>query len=842
MRSLIVRCICRSVLTTSLGWTLLPIAPPAQAATIHGESVVDVSSDAATLRAQVDPENADTNYTFEYGTDSSYQALDRTSEGKLENGSSFTEVQVHLQDLLPETVYYFRVTTISAGRVTSGENMAFTTQAKGGRFELTDHRGWELVSPPNKFGGGIEPIVEGAIQAAANGSAITYVANGPTEAEPRGNANLTQELSQYHSPGWHAEDIAQSHNAATHLAVGVGGAYRLFAPELTVALVEPFGIDSTPLSPESTEKTIYLRDNTEDSYLPLVTSVNVTSGEKIANSAGESEVHFEGASLDLTHVILDSAIPLTVGKTAGEVKGRGLYEWADGVLEPVSVLPDGSAAEGYPTLGDNRYDVRDAVSNDGARVVWTAGHLYMRDMLKAETIMLDAIEGGVEGGATEPHFEAASTDGSRIFFTDESRLTAFSQAELGKPDLYVFEVTSGNQPLAGTLTDLTEAASTNESGAVRGMVMGVSEDGSYVYFVADGVLTEAENPLGLDATPGRANLYAVHYNIGDSQRWEPIFIASLSGEDSNDWVASGLNLGRMTSKVSPNGRYLAFMSDESLTDYNNRDSVSAEPDEEVFLYDAETKHLICASCNPTAARPNGVFESGEALGPLVDRPALWPNRWLASSIPGWTKVDEAHALYQSRYLLNNGRLFFNSADSLVPQDTNGTEDVYEYEPLNVGNCALSNTTFNGKVEGCVSLISSGTSGDESAFLDASESGEDVFFLTSAKLVPQDYDNAFDVYDAHICSETAPCHSAPVSPPACTTVESCRAGKASELEVFGRPSSAIFSGPGDALPKIAKKKKKKKRKTISRRVEKDKNGSVRKAKKIRKDNLVRGLHR
>ena len=44
------------------------------------------------------------------------------------------------------------------------------------------------------------------------------------------------------------------------------------------------------------------------------------------------------------------------------------------------------------------------------------------------------------------------------------------------------------------------------------------------------------------------------------------------------------------------------------------------------------------------------------------------------------------ALYQSRYLSNNGRLFFDSADSLVAADVNGKEDVYEFEPAGVGGC------------------------------------------------------------------------------------------------------------------------------------------------------------
>ena len=35
---------------------------------------------------------------------------------------------------------------------------------------------------------------------------------------------------------------------------------------------------------------------------------------------------------------------------------------------------------------------------------------------------------------------------------------------------------------------------------------------------------------------------------------------------------------------------------------------------------------------------------------------------------------------------DGGRVFFNSSDALVPQDMNGTEDVYEWQREGVGSC------------------------------------------------------------------------------------------------------------------------------------------------------------
>ena len=189
----------------------------------------------------------------------------------------------------------------------------------------------------------------------------------------------------------------------------------------------------------------------------------------------------------------------------------------------------------------------------------------------------------------------------------------------------------------------------------------------------------------------------------------------------------------------------------------------------------------------------------------VGGPSGWVGRgWLAGSVPGWTRYRLGEALYQSRYLSDDGRLFFNSDDALVPLDVNGTWDVYEFEPVGVGTCTKETSSGSDEYvpaeNGCVGLISSGESDEESAFLDASESGGDVFFLTTAQLVPQDTDSAYDVYDAHECTSASPCFSAPaVSPPACVTADSCRAAPTPQPEIFGAPASATFSGPGNVTP-------------------------------------------
>ena len=176
-------------------------------------------------------------------------------------------------------------------------------------------------------------------------------------------------------------------------------------------------------------------------------------------------------------------------------------------------------------------------------------------------------------------------------------------------------------------------------------------------------------------------------------------------------------------------------------------------------------------------------------------------------MPGWTQIRSAgpvESRHQPNYLNNQGRLFFNSVNPLVAQDSNATQDVYEYEPPGVGNCGESSPTYSTNSGGCVSLISSGMpSAQESAFMDASESGDDVFFLTSARLSPLDVDNARDIYDAHVCPPggAEPCItlSAGPQPPPCTNESSCKASPTPQPSIFGAPASATFQGPGNPTP-------------------------------------------
>jgi hypothetical protein len=806
---------------------------------LHAESVSDISSSSATLEASVNPHNAPTSYYFQYGKSLEYEAQAPLAPGAaLGSGEGDVEVLRHLQGLSPSTLYHYRVVAVSELKPGELETFAaadqtFVTQAAGSALALPDARQWELVSPPDKHGAVFEPISEGSqIQAATSGGAMTYQASIPTEESVRGFvAGEVQVMSRRGGAGaWSSQDITLPHATATGLATGGGGPeYRFFSPDLSSGLIQPWG-GFTSLAPESfppdSERTPYVRhDFTCAStpvtcFEPLLTGApgyaDVPQGTKFGGAGnGFGPVVFVGSNENLTHVILATSVQLTSTFTGSK---EGLYEWsadrqASERLQLVSLLPANVKGEEIPageaTLGF-RGDTRHAVSEDGSRIVWSGGdHLYVRDVVRGKTVQLDLPEAQCVSahecgdGVASPAFQLASSDGSRVFFTDTQRLTKDSGVTgSNRRDLYECKIVERAGVLGCELSDLTPVSPLVEAADVQGAVIGSSEDASWVYFVANGVLG---NGVEHGAIPGDCkmlgsvgegvcNLYSYHNGVTS-------LVAVVAGEDFPDWAGNGGGsvLGGLTARVSPDGRWLAFMSSRPLTGYDNRDAFSGKPDEEVFTYHVETPgpgSLVCASCDPTGARPVGV-EYKKLNDRLVGGGGVWPGEtWIAANIPGWTPYRLGTALYQSRYLSDEGRVFFNSSDALVPQDINKNEDVYEYEPVGVGGCSSSSSTFSVGSSGCVGLISSGTAAGASAFMDASENGSDVFFLTGEKLVASDFDTALDLYDAHACTAVSPCPSVSVSPPACTTADACRAAPALQPSLFGAPASATFAGTGN----------------------------------------------
>lgn len=801
----------RVVARNSAGTTIGPdhsftTVPPAL---VEGEHAAEVSAAEATLQTQINPLGHDTVYHFEYGTTSCGAIPGSCTEvpdspADIGSGEAPVPESVLLTGLRQNTTYYYRVVATNSLGTAVAPERTFTTQEAARPFALPDGRAWEMVSPPNKHGAPVEALTRegGLVLAAEDGDALAYLADGAITEDPEGNRSpeMQQVLARRSSDGWVSQDIATPNSSPAGYQPGAPQEYQYFSPDLSVALVEPYGFtpySEPPLASGATQKTIYLRDNSNNTYLPLVTEGNVPSGTEFGK-----KIRFLNATPDLSHVLIQSKVALTPAPS-----GPGIYEWSNGTLQLVSVLPNLTPAT-EAELGYAGHVTARAISNDGSRIIWTnrnagPGHLYMRDTALGQTLQLDADQGGPEPeGSGAARFQGASADGSKVFFTDPERLTPDSTAQPTFPqksDLYECEVTEQGGQLGCRLTDLTVELDEQEHAGVQPLLLGASEDGTVLYIVAQGVLAENNGAAGEPAQPGMNNLYVLR---DEGTRWTTSFIATLSNEDRPEWEGNGTvsNPAYVTARVSPNGDFLAFMSMASLTGYDNLDNASGKPDEEVYVYDDAGGTLSCASCNPTGGRPSGVLdteEAGEGRGLLVDRRKVWVGHWLAGNIPGWTAQSLNSALYQPRYLSNSGRLFFNSPDHLVPRASDGKENVYEYEPNGVGSC-------ESRSGACVALISSGESGRESAFLEATPSGDDVFFLTSSPLLPQDTDTAFDIYDARVCTSVAPCLGAPPAAPGeCSSTETCRPALPAVPTLDGPAGTSTYAGPGNVASQGAR---------------------------------------
>jgi hypothetical protein len=752
-----------------------PCPPPAIRPTTAAEYAVSVSITNAVVRAEVNPRFQPTTYYVEYGSvdcsvgPCSQQPAAPGAHLASDGNAPFPTAGVTLEGLQSGTVYHYRFVAVNASGTSVGPDRTFRTYLPGG-FSLPDRRRFEMVSPPEKSSG--EVAVPGneaglvltelsvrPLQGAADGESIAYpslAAFGDAQSAPAASTYLSHRTPA----GWSASNITPPDQQG-YLA----DPFQSFSADLGYAAIAQKEPVLAPGAPEGFEN-LYLRNNATNA-IEALTTVVPRGPDTIPTRYC---VAFAGASEDFKHVILVARGSLTAD--APEGAGVSLYEWSAGNLKLVSVLPGGIPAQPSDGTGFgawpgcrrlNEFTLDNAISADGSKIFWTyqppSGETELLARLNGtETIQLDATAGG-SGPSGGGRFWAAAKDGSQVFFTSPNPLTADASApgpsSLG--DLYRYDVGSRS------LTDLTpDPTPGSDPPSVLG-VLGASESGDAVYFAANGVLAEG-------AEAEKPNLYL--WRAGAGLR----FIATLSPSDSS--LPHPLPLSRMgagysswsqapgvqTARVTPDGRHLAFLSAAPLTGYDNVGQAGGGPVSEIYLYDAVGEDLVCASCNPSGARPLG-----------------------ASELPVWITPFE-----QPRYLTDDGtHLFFQSADALSLADTNGKRDVYEFERVGSGSCSPESTAFAPASGGCVFLISSGGSGDDSFFLDASVGAGDVFFSTRQRLTLTDPDERFDVYDARVDGGFAP---PPPALPPCQG-EACRATE--QASGVATPGSSGFVGEGNA---------------------------------------------
>jgi hypothetical protein len=730
---------------------------------------------------------------------------------------------------------------------------------------LPDCRAYEMVSPLAKNGSDI--FFSGSrasVPLPGEPQAFTYLSPGSFSG-PQGAGELSRYLTRREPTGWSVENISPP-----RVILGTEAfppfEQLLFTPSLSE------GVERSPYVPlvESDEAgyiNLYLSDLTSSpvSY-QTVSNVNPPGVTPYRETGAQTEVPVAaGVSTDLSHVVFQSGANLTEKATGEEEQKTHIYEWAAGKLSQLDISPAGTQFEHFDTVGAPGHsgnpregDPWHAVSADGQRVFFTAGEgkgnegtsvgqLYVRedpmgpvedcsvsgDACTVEVSKSQKTNGTgpdgtdpnsygeyfagsgkfeiIPGGPPMPvYYRGANEAGTRVFFTSRAELTndAYTGPKDNSANLYEYNVETG------TLTDLT-VDNAEDGAAVLGLAT-ASEDGSYLYFVANGVLASGAKQGNCKMEENEVltgehtcSLYVDHYSGG---KWEIKFITMLTGGDHStlpvgdetDWadyeagangsLGSDFGPGQHSVRVTPDGTTLAFESERSLTGYDNEpvepggvgstttnephcteeggklgSTSPAVPCREVYLYDAVTEKLVCASCDPSGARPVAPAE----LGGTERDP---------------TSMASVSPFYLPRNLSEGGgRLFFQSLDPLVSHDSNGKLDVYEWEAAGEGSC--------GQAGGCVYPISDVAGNHESHFMDASPSGNDVFLATADQLLPSDTDTRVDVYDARVGG------GFPVStpPPVCDNGDSCKPPVLPQPSIFAASGSATFSGLGNPAP-------------------------------------------
>lgn len=745
------------------------------------ESVSEIGRSSARLDAQIQTRGNATTYRARYFSSEDPRCPSQAEECEAPAGGGVLgvggeRVAILLSGLVPGATYHYTLSgeshcneeePLEECSLEGAITREFTTFASSAG--LPDGRAYELVSPPSKDGGNVYPPNAAFPDGPCGEECLPgfYNERFPTQSSPDGNAVAYEGDAFAITGGAGAENEYLATRSPTdwtttdpsppllRKSTGTGGrGYQAVSADLGNAVLQQEfpALLPEPEAPAGVEN-VYAEDMTTGVVHALVTQPPMHRAPGRNGEFNAFAARFAGASADFAHIIFSANDALIQGsgtletelnENAEKSQDGYLYDSTGGHTNLVDVLPELEGGKVAPNA------IFDAISSDGDRIYWTyAGHLYAR--LHGETSIGPAPDANA--------LLAASADGARVLFADGL--------------IYQINEAAGDFE---QIADLTEAED-HHDGGFEG-ILGNSSDLSTVYYVDSEVLTREENGHHETAQRGAHNLYVYHEDEGAIG-----FIGVLSTADdftgtavgttepsrTGDWATSPAS---RSAEVTPSGRYLTFMSGEPLTGYNAGTF-------EVFLYDLASKQLSCASCNPTGEPPVG--DSSLTTGHQ-------------------TGGSEAKAVPSPPNLAEDGRVFFNSFDRLSPEDKNGLQNVYEYEPD--GFHAPDGLGACTRPAGCILMLSSGTSDTDSQLLTASPSGGDVFFVTRAQLVPQDKDQLMDLYDArepHVPGEQV---ELPIEPAAkeCASAEECKLPAAPAPEALTATiSSTALSGLGNLTP-------------------------------------------
>ncbi len=751
---------------------------------ISGVYPSEVTESSAVLHATIGTFDSDTTYHFEFGTTEDYGSIAPVPDGQIQASSTDKPVQVQLDDLTPGATYFFRVVATNQWGTTLGQNATFSffppncpnshiRQVTASNY-LPDCRAYEIVSPGDagavtllpgdsysgRYKASLLDVVTNPLYKAPAPNARGLASNparfgylgalgGVTGTDPP-NTLLDRYVATRTNNGWvttypglNGDEVVLQARPQCDLSMTICIDYNAGDPFGSGAFSDPtphvWNVNGESLG----------RWPTNLSVVPEISKY--ISGEELTGD--------EKPSPDFSHYVLTSRdVVFTAGGISGAPGSAYDNDIANRAIQVVSELPGGGPIP-QDAGGPKEFIKLPAVSDDGSHILMSTlapgetTHLYMR--------VDDAITYDVSGGLGAK-FIAMTTDGKKVVFTSKFQLTSddtdssIDMYEWSEDTNSLVRVSQGNgngnvdKCNTGWIAGCGVEAIIGQRPELDNLISPRTGD-AYFY-----------SPEQLDASdPGvlnERNLYV--YRDGEVR-----YVATFPGDTRV-----------YRSQISPDGDHAAFLTDAQLTGYDNHGW------REMYTFDPETGMIRCASCIPDGTPPTIMrFEP-----------------------PGFRAINKTADVLASEsgpFMANDGRVAFTTSDALVPQDTDGVEDVYEFvdsRPRLISSGTSQRSVFEGNA-----IYPPAYTGLESF----SANGVDLYFSTYDTLTPQDHNGPFiKFYDARTNG------GFPIPPPLqpCVAADECHGtGSATPAEPQVGTGADLGAG-GNERPAPSKKARKARR--------------------------------
>lgn len=658
-------------------------APAPDPLTVTTGAASDVEFPSAMLAGTVNPESDEfpiADCHFEYGLTTEYGKKVACTPASIGPGTDPVAVSAPVGFLTADQTYHYRLVAANGGGTSFGADQTFTSapapaddcpnaaiRAQQGVIaqRLPNCFAYELVSPPSTAGQepyfkALSPSGEDMLIGSAGGFADLENLNAiatmyraqrgaggwTTEAlggPPAGEYPFYGVDVDWQEDWWQQDRPLSLWNATSEAAASVGGGRQYVA-----------GYKHGPWQ----EVTPALGRNAE-----IWATSEDLSGVLVVAASGDSRPALTDGTTD-THAAHLATLAVIKRNPDGTFDVRQVAQSGGATFIPTCGL-----SLGGPTGGATR----GAVDRDGlSRIVFTTlgsgpcnsatrKRVYVAEPFAANPDAVDVSAsrctlGPAEcGGAAAVTFVGGAEDASRIFMTTTQRLL---DADLhAGTDLYEYDFR--REP-----ADRLRLVS---SGPVPPQVQGVvavSEDASYVYFVAKGVLDHAEADTG-EPQEGAPNLYVrIQGPVDEPARTR--FVATLDAGDSNLWAFPLISENALT----PDGRFLAFASAARLT-ADDQDSLS-----DIYRYDAGAGDLRRAWPDDPAVNGPG-RTAGSGFADRRSPTGAFANWGLNESTPLPQIADDGSAID------------FLTSEAMTPGDLNGKDDAFVWDAATDGVTMIS---------------------------------------------------------------------------------------------------------------------------------------------------------